>query len=141
MHISLALDTCVLSDVSFVVEMSKMPGVDLVIPSVVYMERRRQLLNHRKDPAGLDKLLERARIKVSNFDKKTAQTASELMHSQIKVCPRCNKLDWMDVMILSSIDRPYSTLVTKNVKDFQQYGYGDRVITPDEARSRCLAWS
>lgn len=141
MHISLALDTCVLSDVSFVVEMSKMPGIDLVIPSVVYMERRRQLLNHRKDPAGLDRLLERARIKVSNFDKKTAQTAAELMHSQIKVCPRCNKLDWTDVMILSSIDRPYSTLVTKNAKDFQQYGYEDRVITPDEARSRYLAWS
>ena len=141
MPVNLALDTCVISDVSFVLEISKKPGVRLAIPSVAYMERRRQLLNNDKDPSKLDELLRKARIEVTSFDKNAAATAAELINGQVKVCPECHRLDWTDVMILSSIDRPQSTLVTKNTRDLKSYGREDRVITPDEAISRYSTWS
>ena len=141
MSVTLALDTCVVSDADFMKWAKSEPGVDLVIPSVVYMERRRQLLNNRKDPETLERLLRSAHIEVTQFDKNCASLAAEYMHKQPKVCDKCNKLDWMDVMILSSIERPQAILVTKNIRDFEPYGLGNRILSPDEAVQLYSKWS
>ena len=51
MTVNVYLDTCVLSDESFVDWLSnEAQGVRASISSVVYMERRRQLLSRRRDP-------------------------------------------------------------------------------------------
>ena len=141
MSVTLALDTCVVSDADFMKWAKSEPGVDLVIPSVVYMERRRQLLNNRKDPETLERLLRSAHIEVTQFDKNCARLASEYMNRQPRVCERCHKFDWADMMILASIERPQAMLVTRNIGDFESYGLDDRVITPEEAIERFGQWS
>ena len=51
LNVNVCLDTCVLSDESFVDRFSnEAQGVRVSIFSVVYMERRRQLLSRRRDP-------------------------------------------------------------------------------------------
>ena len=141
MSVTLALDTCVVSDADFMKWAKSEPGIDLVIPSVVYMERRRQLLNNRKDPETLERLLMSAHIEVTQFDKNCARLASEYMNRQPRVCECCHKLDWVDMMILASIERPQAMLVTRNIGDFESYGLDDRVITPEEAIERFGQWS
>lgn len=141
MSVTLALDTCVVSDASFMEWAKSEPDIDLVIPSVVYMERRRQLLNHGKDPDALERQLKAAHISVTQFDKNCAILASEYMNRQPKVCECCHKMDWVDMMILASIERPQAMLVTKNVGDFESYGLDERVLTPEEAVERYGQWS
>lgn len=80
MNIDLFLDTCVLSDRSFVGWlMEEGKGARLFVSSVVYMERRRQLLRHHRDVDDLERLIKKAGIRVVPFDKGNAITASELM--------------------------------------------------------------
>lgn len=51
MTVNVYLDTCVLSDESFMDWLSnEAQGVSASLSSVVYMERRRQLLCRRRDP-------------------------------------------------------------------------------------------
>jgi len=93
------------------------------------MERRRQLINHRKDPKKLDNLLKESHIQILPFGKTEAAVSSDLMSSRPKVCPVCNKLDWNDAMIYSSIGNRPTLLVTENVGDFPFEKDGDRVKT------------
>lgn len=141
MTTTLALDTCVISDMGFINWAKSESDVELVVPSIVYMERKRQLLNHGKDPMILEDLLRRYHINITQFDKNCASLAAEYMHKQPKVCDKCNKLDWMDVMILSSIERPQAILVTKNIRDFEPYGIRNRILSPDEAVQLYSKWS
>ena len=141
MTTTLALDTCVISDMGFINWAKSESDIELVVPSIVYMERKRQLLNHGKDPKILEDLLRRYHINITQFDKNCASLAAEYMHKQPKVCDKCNKLDWMDVMILSSIERPQAILVTKNIRDFEPYGLGNRILSPDEAVQLYSKWS
>ena len=68
--VNVYLDTCVLSDESFVDWLSsEAQGVRASISSVVYMERRRQLLSRRRDPEKLELVLREANIPVVPFDK------------------------------------------------------------------------
>ena len=108
MNIDLFLDTCVLSDRSFVGWlMEEGKGARLFVSSVVYMERRRQLLRHHRDVDDLEKP---------------------------KVCACCGKLDWTDAMILANTGNPPRVLVTRNVRDFIPYSDGAYIRTPDEVR-------
>ena len=141
MATTLALDTCVISDMGFINWAKSESDIELVVPSIVYMERKRQLLNHGKDPKILEDLLRKYHISITQFDKNCASLAAEYMHKQPKVCDKCNKLDWMDVMILSSIERPQAILVTKNIRDFEPYGLRNRVLSPDEAVQLYSKWS
>ena len=127
MNIDLFLDTCVLSDRSFVGWlMEEGKGARLFVSSVVYMERRRQLVDD------LERLIKKAGIRVVPFDKGNAITASELMSGQPKVCACCGKLDWTDAMILANTGNPPRVLVTRNVRDFIPYSDGAYIRTPDE---------
>lgn len=68
--VNVCLDTCVLSDESFVDWLSsEAQGVRASISSVVYMERRRQLLSRRRDPEKLELMLREANFPVVPFDK------------------------------------------------------------------------
>ncbi len=135
MNIDLFLDTCVLSDRSFVGWlMEEGKGARLFVSSVVYMERRRQLLRHHRDVDDLERLIKKAGIRVVPFDKGNAITASELMSGQPKVCACCGKLDWTDAMILANTGNPPRVLVTRNVRDFIPYSDGAYIRTPDEVR-------
>lgn len=134
--VNVYLDTCVLSDESFVDWLSsEAQGVRASISSVVYMERRRQLLSRRRDPEKLELVLREANIPVVPFDKHMGARASEHMSEQPKVCPACNNLDWADVMILSNIKDPQALLVTRNVRDFLPYLPESHIKTPEQIRS------
>ena len=134
--VNVYLDTCVLSDESFVDWLSsEAQGVRASISSVVYMERRRQLLSRRRDPEKLELVLREANISVVPFDKYMGAKASEQMSGQPKVCPVCNNLDWADVMILSNIKDLQELLVTRNVRDFLSYLPESRIKTPEQIRS------
>lgn len=134
--VNVYLDTCVLSDESFVDWLSsEAQGVRASISSVVYMERRRQLLSRRRDPEKLELMLREANIPVVPFDKHMGAKASEHMSGQPKVCSVCNNLDWADVMILSNIKDPQALLVTRNVRDFLPYLSESRIKTPEQIRS------
>ena len=63
MTVNVYLDTCVLSDESFVDWLSnEAQGVRASISSVVYMERRRQLLSRGRDPEKLELMLREANM-------------------------------------------------------------------------------
>ena len=141
MSLKLSLDTCVIPDRAFIGWAEAENGFDLVISPIVYMERKRQLLNRHGDATGLESLIRESRITVSQFDKNVAGLAAELMSRQPRACPACNKLDWADVMILAGTLRPQSLLITRNKKDFLGYGLDERVLTPDEAYNRFSGWS
>ena len=141
MTVTLALDTCVIPDVDFLTWAKAESNIDLVISPIVYMERRRQLLNRHGNATALDQLIKHSRINVTQFDKNIAGLAAELMNKQPKSCPECKKLDWADVMILACVERPQALLVTNNKNDFLGYGMDGRILTPDEAVQRFSAWS
>lgn len=141
MSVTLALDTCVISDREFMRWAKSEAAVKLVVPSVVYMERRRQILNNGKDPEILEEILKKCRISVTQLDKNVACQASEYMYKQPKACPECGKLDWVDAIIMASIESPQALLVTKNIKDFYQFGKPERIITPEAAVDRFTQWS
>lgn len=138
--VALALDTCVLSDKHFIGWIQGESNIDVVVPVVAYMERRRQIINNGRNPEDLEALLKACRMKVIPFDKNCATRASDYMRQQPNICPECGKLDWADVMILANIDRPWAVLVTHNIKDFERYGLGDRVMTPDEVVKKYNQW-
>lgn len=140
MTVNVYLDTCVLSYESFVDWLSnEAQGVRAFISSVVYMERRRQLLSRRRDPEKLELMLREANIPVVPFYKHMGARASEHMSGQPKVCPVCNNLDWADVMILSNIKDPQTLHVTRNVRDFLPYHPESQIKTPAQIRSM-LRW-
>lgn len=136
--VNLVMDTCVLSDSAFIKWAARETNdIRLMIPSVVYMERRRQLINNRKDPASLDRMLRTMGITVIPFDKNVAGVAADLMSMQTRVCPHCGKLDWVDVMVLASIGNALTLLVTRNKTDFMPYGFTDRIKSPEEVSELC----
>lgn len=143
MSLTLSPDTCMLTDSDFfrwVALERSLRDVNPVVSPIVYMERRRQILNHGDDPSVLEKLLEKYRIRVMVFDKNIADMASWYMSKQTDVCPLCGKLDWADVMILAGTERPLSLLVTRNTKDFEPYDEG-RVMSPESLVGQHSMWS
>lgn len=138
---TLALDTCVLTDREFMRWAISEPAVKLVISPIVYIERRRQLLDNGKDPNDLEDLLKSCRIEVTRFDKKSAALAADYMSLQTSVCPTCGKLDWADTVIMACISSPQAQLVTYNIRDFQQFGQDEWVITPETAKEMYSQWS
>ena len=96
------------------------------------MELRRQLLNSPSKLEKFEEILSSANITVASFTKKEAIFAAELMHRNMKVCEKCNKIDWADTMIYASIGNPPTLLVTDNVDDFPD----KRVMTPNDVMDK-----
>ena len=125
----LVLDTNVLRDRDFIMWLSSCYHGMVTTSPVAYMENKRQLISNKKNPDKLDELLRKANITVATFGKNEANIAAELMADKLKICPACNKIDWADTMVYSSIGNPPTLLVTRNVSDFPSDG---RVRTPSE---------
>lgn len=125
--VKLVLDTCELRDRDFMMWLKKNYVGELSISAITYMEFRRQLINNKKDPQSIDHMLKEWNIHVIPFDKVCATISSNLMVDRPIVCDKCNKFDWTDTMIYSSIGNPPTLLVSENVTDFPTDG--DRVYT------------
>lgn len=125
----LVLDTNVLRDRDFITWLSSYYHGVVTTSPVAYMENKRQLIRNKKNPSKFDELLKNANITVAIFGKNEANIAAEFMADKMKVCPTCNKIDWADTMIYSSIGNPPTLLVTNNISDFPS---NDRVRTPAE---------
>ena len=124
----LILDTNALRDNDFVYWLAANYHGDKCVPAIVYMEYKRQVLSNGLDPTKLDKLISKAGIKIVPFTKKEADVAAELMSERMEVCKTCNKIDWVDTMIYSSLGCAPTILVTNNIVDFPD---SDRVHTPE----------
>ena len=131
MNVKLVLDTCAMRDKDFVDWLMRRKSGDVCLPSVAYMELYRQTLGARRSVNGLKELIRKCNIKILPFDKQNAEVAAGYMARNIKVCEKCNKLDWTDTMIYASVGNPPTIFVTANIEDFPTE-YADFIKTPSQ---------
>lgn len=125
---TLFLDTNVIRNKEFIHWVSAEYVGRMIIPSVAYMEFKRQLISNNKDLNTLELLLKKHKITVKPFEKKDADIAAELMAKRKNgLCKTCGNIDWADTMIYASIRESSSILVTENISDFPS---DDRVKRP-----------
>ena len=132
----LFIDTCALDNKDFIKWLKDYRGTKSISP-VVYMEYCTYLLENGCCLDQFDEILRRSSISIVQFNREQARNAAMMMSiPKDHRCPCCHNLNWNDCMIAANTPYAPTILVTKNIKDFEQFiDWKGRLKTPTELMS------